>query len=620
MHAAQALACQAQTKGMIMDDRSGALRHWLRSTLAATTVLLAACGGGASTPAPPTLTLLPPASSFRVTADTSAPGVAPVSVVVRVKHLETLSSPSGVIYNDAQANWLGASGTSSSMIAGLLAGTTELDGDWMVSLNLLRPGVLGAGTYGGNLVLRLCYDQACNSVVPQSTLTLAVTYTVTGTAGSDVRATIQPNVPVEVASNVAAPTYDALYTLSDVIPTPVVSYAQPASGFITSTTLQATGYNNGSIRLGFRSPSAMGLGVFQETMQVSVCLDAACTRPLMGSPYAVNISYTVTAGAGNEYTVRVLPFYAMDLGTDPAHRKVYAAGRDLTGLQQTAFAEIDPASGTVTRTVPVAGTPLALAISDDGAYAYVGYTDSSLVQRFRLADMVNDATIDLGSTPANGPLHAWAIAAMPGQATSVAIQRYGMSPGDFAQGQVALYDGTVLRGAPFGDTSIGQVAGALAWLGDGSTLASYSPAQSTLYRVAVGAGGLSQAAALAGAPYSPRMQYLGGYLYTAFGAKVDPATGATVANFQPQTGQGTIALDAGVDRAWRFYTDNSRGPTLAAYQLSSLAPLGVARLQSLNPSASILNSSPVSVRWGPRGLAFNTTNGLALLEGTFVAP
>lgn len=606
-----------------MDDRSGAPRHWLRSALAATTLLLAACGGGGdgpSAPAPPTLTVAPPANSFQVTADTSAPGVAPVSFVVRVRHLETLSSPTGAIYNDAQAHWLGASGTSSSMISGFVGNTTELDGDWMVSLNLLRPGVLGAGTYGGNLVLRLCIDPACNTVVPQSTLTLAVTYTVTGAAGSDVRATIQPNVPLEVASTVTAPTYDAQYTLSDVIPTPVVSFVQPAGGFITSTTLQATGFNNGSIRLGFRSPTAMGLGVFQETMQVSVCLDAACTRPLMGSPYAVNVSYTVTGGVGTDYTVRVLPFAAMDLGTDPAHRKLYAAGRDLTGLQQTAFAEIDPVSGTVTRSVPVAGTPMALAISDDGLYAYVGYTDSSLVQRFRLADMVNDATIDLGSTPANGPLHAWAIAAQPGQATSVAIQRYGMSPGDWAQGQVALYDGTVLRGASFGDTSIGQTAGALAWLGDGSALASYSPVQSTLYRVAVGPGGLSQSAAFAGAAYSPRMQYLGGYLYTAFGAKLDPATGATVANFQPQTGQGTITLDAGIDRAWRFYNDTSRGPTLAAYQLSSLAPLGVARLQSLNPGGSMLNSSPVGVRWGPRGLAFNTTNGLALLEGTFVAP
>ncbi|MGH8307252.1 MAG: PQQ-binding-like beta-propeller repeat protein, partial [Gammaproteobacteria bacterium] len=57
--------------------------------------------------------------------------------------------------------------------------------------------------------------------------------------------------------------------------------------------------NNGgtlpaTIGIQFNSPSSLGPGTYDGTVQVEVCFDQACTQPLINSPQTVQVKYTVT--------------------------------------------------------------------------------------------------------------------------------------------------------------------------------------------------------------------------------------------------------------------------------------------------------------------------------------
>jgi len=45
----------------------------------------------------------------------------------------------------------------------------------------------------------------------------------------------------------------------------------------------------------FKSPGALGVGTYHDTVQISVCLDQACSEPVANSPQTVQVTYSVTA-------------------------------------------------------------------------------------------------------------------------------------------------------------------------------------------------------------------------------------------------------------------------------------------------------------------------------------
>lgn len=49
-----------------------------------------------------------------------------------------------------------------------------------------------------------------------------------------------------------------------------------------------------SINLTFKSPSALGVGVYNDTMTIQGCYDQACTQPMTNSPQQIPITYTVS--------------------------------------------------------------------------------------------------------------------------------------------------------------------------------------------------------------------------------------------------------------------------------------------------------------------------------------
>lgn len=48
-----------------------------------------------------------------------------------------------------------------------------------------------------------------------------------------------------------------------------------------------------TVTIQFQSPYALGVGTYNDRVQVSMCFDQACTQPLNGSPYTLQVDYTV---------------------------------------------------------------------------------------------------------------------------------------------------------------------------------------------------------------------------------------------------------------------------------------------------------------------------------------
>jgi outer membrane protein assembly factor BamB len=55
---------------------------------------------------------------------------------------------------------------------------------------------------------------------------------------------------------------------------------------------------NGDFAISFKSPSALGLGTYQDTITVKGCYDSACTQPVQNSPQTITVTYLVTPGPG----------------------------------------------------------------------------------------------------------------------------------------------------------------------------------------------------------------------------------------------------------------------------------------------------------------------------------
>lgn len=101
------------------------------------------------------------------------------------------------------------------------------------------------------------------------------------------------------------------------------------------------------------------------------------------------------------------------------------------------IAIIDPASGTVTRSLPVGSEPNAMAIASDGASIYVGLNGSGEVVRLALPGFAEIGRVRLPSSSFYGQFVAETLAASPVDADvfAVALARPGVSP---KHGGVAL--------------------------------------------------------------------------------------------------------------------------------------------------------------------------------------
>ncbi|MBP2284371.1 hypothetical protein H4V97_002689 [Flavobacterium sp. CG_23.5] len=142
--------------------------------------------------------------------------------------------------------------------------------------------------------------------------------------------------------------------------------------------------------------------------------------------------------------VNTLNLTTNDLVYDSFTNKIYASIPSSNGSNGNSIGIINPTNNTLVNTVFIGSEPTVLAISDNGQYIYSGFSGSSTVRRFDVANQTAGLQFSLGSDPSTGSFYVEDIEVMPGQSTTIAISRKnnGFSP---RHEGVVIYDNNVMR-------------------------------------------------------------------------------------------------------------------------------------------------------------------------------
>ncbi len=593
---------------------------------------LAGCGGGsgsAGDPAQPSISVSQNSISMQ---DTTASSTSKTIVINFTMSNATQLLSSGELVTTAVASGIPVEySTSTSTETSLTDGTVK----GTITIQLWAANILGAGVYQGSVAFSICHNPSstigCSQTVAGSPVNIPVTFTVTGAARSSATASLSiSSLSLESPSSatVGPSTGAPTLTLSVMIPGPNLTFSQPANGFVAAVTYASLNQESGNLTIAFSAPGKLAPGSYSESLTINICIDQQCNHPIANSPIVLPITYTVTAAAGTNYNEQSVPILANDISWSAAQGKIYAIVSKYSTTDQETLVEIDPSSAAITRSLVLAGDPRVLSVSDDGSYAYIGFHDQNIVERVVLATFTSDLSINLGGSANTGPIYAGYLAAVPGSPRSVAVSTYANAPGlnsDNSEG-VLLYDDDVLRGAPFGGTTVGPMLNSIVFGSNGSALYACEPDYENLYTLSLSGTGLSQTAVvnLGQIVFGDYLIYANGLLYDSRTRSLDPTTGKVTGSFLPagSFGTATIAVDTSLNRAYVFFVDhpsNNGEWTIETFNLATMAPISLARTTTIvGMNQTYLRTNERIVRWGTNGLAINGELGLEILSGAFV--
>jgi hypothetical protein len=537
-------------------------------------------GGGIPPPAVLAVTLSP--ATVSVQADTSAPGPT-ANVQVSISN-----PPSGTFYYQALSQHTALEQANSELFS-------STQGN--IALTFWAPRRMGAGTYQENVTFRLCSDDQCAQVLIAKTL--PVTYTVTGSATPLTTFQVAPlsNSQVEAQSvDTQGKTFKIQLSVLDLPPAGLyVKFAERAQTswgkFIANVTFQQDSNASAVVTLNLKAPMDLLARTYVSDFDVFLCFDAACTKPVTGSPITRTLAYIIYASEGREFTTKNLDIHARSVAWDNISHRLFVLQVATAG---TSLVTVDPATATVGTPVPVPDECNSLALSDDGQFAYLKSVASKSIYRYRLSDLGLDATISYTHWTADS------MSVAPGAPLTIALAE----DNPFAGSGIQVYDGLAKRandGAPTAN---------MAWGASSAVLYSQDYTNNNVNTWAVDTSGLVLVSSVkppASAQFAGPASFQSGYLFATNGGVYDVANQTFLAPMVfPCCGGPTV--DLALDRAFAF------GGSLTSMKYSTREVLSVAMAPNLPPPAG---SQPV--RWGADGLAMVISDGhLILLSGPFV--
>lgn len=537
--------------------------------------LLSGCGGGGSSSGP-SVTDNPTSLSASAALNDATP-TADSTVVLTLSNLP------------ANAQYLG--GRYSNNAISTVTLVWDVRNSATVYVDYKAPGSLAVGTYNDQVQIQLCADSACADAIANTTLIIPVIYQVL------------PIAPGNTPTVSFAQTQIAYQDLAmDFFPPPEINDT------ITLTNFGATPYlsvsNGGSvIARGFgyaQDPSAgtltvdltpavqAGIGTWNVPLVVTVCLDPNCVNPVAGSPFTVDVSYTVgnsisVAGTAG-YTLTPLQLNVRGMVWDPVHSAVYAETAGNSGYSITA---IDPSTQQLGTQVALgANVTGAIDVSDDGEYLYVGLTNGT-VQRYQLPGLTPDIVIPLGSNAQGATLYAGDVKVAPGSPHTIAV---ALSTGEFGaeegnEAGVAIFDDAVQRPNSASATqnpSAGTTVDSLAWSTDATTLygtgatfvATFNPGPLGLFTMSVDSQGISSTVHQGSFP-SASLHLAGNLLYLDNGQIIDPTTAEVATTLSAYADLYGVIPDTSLDTLFisEGWEGSGGAPQLSALNLTSLAPI-----------------------------------------------
>ena len=297
-------------------------------------------------------------------------------------------------------------------------------------------------------------------------------------------------------------------------------------------------------------------------------------------------------------SIKVVTVATEDIVYDPFSERIYASVPSSVGDGGNSIAVIDPRNGTIEASIFVGSEPRKLAVSDDGKYLYVALEGSASVRRLDLASQSAGLEFPVGPSPRYGPLFVEDMEVQPGNASVLAISRRNKVVTPRHSGVAVYEDGVQRRVETPGHTGSNVVE----FCSDSQHLYGYNNA-STEYgfrTMEVDTSGVSVTKVTENVIYgfNVDIECEQDAMYATTGRLVDPLTHTLLGTF------GAFGLVRPVPEANRVYFLARTGYStveISAFDIRTFIPVGTLEV----PKVSGVPRS--FIRWGERGLAFNTT-------------
>lgn len=231
------------------------------------------------------------------------------------------------------------------------------------------------------------------------------------------------------------------------------------------------------------------------------------------------------SGQARAQQILELDVMAKGIAYSPQKQMLYATIPSAEGpTYGNRLIAISPLDATIVGSVFVGSEPGPVAVSSDGALAYVGLDGAAQVRPVDLATLTAGAEFSLGRSSTFGPLYAQEIAVMPGSPNTIAVSRRDDGFSTSYQG-VAIYDTGVMR--PTYDTGF-EGGTTIAFGSQPTTLYGYDNEVSdfNLFDYAIDASGVSVVSSASNviSGFGVTIVFDGGTIFATSGAAVDSAT------------------------------------------------------------------------------------------------
>jgi DNA-binding beta-propeller fold protein YncE len=292
-----------------------------------------------------------------------------------------------------------------------------------------------------------------------------------------------------------------------------------------------------------------------------------------------------------------------DLVFDPTRGQIYASVPSKGGSNANSVVSISFPTGTIGTPIAVGSEPNKLAISDDGAYLYVGLDGPGDVRRVNLISQTAELQFSLGTTFA-GNMLVEDMFVLPGNPHALAVSRRNRDWTPRHEG-VAIYDDAVQRSV----ATLGHTGSNVIEPGDlGSVIYGYNN-ESTEYGfrvMSVSSSGVEITSTTQGliSTWGADLRSSNGLVYVTTGTVIDPNALATVGGY---AAGGLVYPDSVGGRVYFVGIPYLSPAQLDVFDQATYAHIATRIILGVHGKPTSL------VGAGPNRLAFRTSEGQVFL-------
>jgi len=342
---------------------------------------------------------------------------------------------------------------------------------------------------------------------------------------------------------------------------------------------------------------------------------ATVTAVVTPATAAPTLNHVVSDSGRSALDYVHLTLQVVDLVWDATHARIHLATRPDSPTLPGQLVSLDPSTQQVMATAPLRGTPWTLAMSADGQWLYVGYSDGTGLQRLRAADLQTDWVA------ATGTAHAAITAVLPSPTSPRTVAVFDSDSINFSDFQrLQIFDDGVARPAA---VATGRNMGAdtiydLRWAPDGSALSVWASPVPVSVEVTASGLGAWRYQALGGAGH-----LIGRRAFSPDGRVFDLDRPDQLAGTLGDIGSGERNRDeiAGSGKSFASRT-HLIGSYVDGVEISSydLDHYGFIDNIVFNGVADPGYPGGKLITWGTNGLAVGGVHGLLVARGSFAGP